>query len=141
MALTEQTLSVDFWTDVRTLLVAQNLKVTNSTTSATTAASIKSSYPDEATTRPIVIINPVSPNKTQDKFSDYNGANLINLSVECYYKNTLGTDQLRDQVTYALERNAIGGMEPNSIVSSPSFLEINGQKYHGTTVTAVYKRE
>jgi hypothetical protein len=141
MTLNEQTLSTDFWTDVRTLLVAQNLKVTNSSTSATTAASIKAAYNDQTASKPQVVINPITDSKTQDKFSDYNGANFINLIIDCYYSSSLGADQLRDQVKYALERNPIGGMEPNDINTTPGFLEVGEQKYHIATISATYKRE
>jgi len=135
------TLSTDIWTDVRTILVAAAPYVTNSSTSATTAASIVAAYNDQDVNRPTIAINPIATNESDYKFGSNEGKKFINVTIDCYYKNTLGVDQLIDQVINALKNTDIDGCEIIATATDYAFNLAADSKYHLKSVTVTYDRE
>lgn len=141
MAINDSTLSVDVWNDIRAKLVATGLYVTNSKTGTTTSASIRASYHDETATRPQVIINPINYDEANWYFGSKHGKKMINVFIECYYKNTLGIDQLSDQVLDAVKDNDISGVNLIGITTDYAFSDPNENKYQLKTITLTYDRE
>lgn len=141
MAISNSTLSVDVFSEVRALIVANAPFVTNSTTASTTAASINVAYNDKASTRPQVIINPMTKNEKKDKFGSNEGRKFINIVIECYYSNTLGIDQLADSVEYTLKHNDITGVEMVGVTSDYGFNTVAASKSQLKTLVFTYDRD
>jgi len=141
MAITDSTLYTSVFTEIRNKIVAKAPYVTNSTTGATTLASIKAVFNDETPVRPQIVIEPVSKSESSFKFSSTEGKKFINITIECYYKNTLGIDQLAEQVEEALKVNDISGIDLVGITSDYALNLDNEDKYHLKTLTASYDRE
>jgi len=138
---TDNTLSVDVFTSIRSLLVATQPFITNSTTSATTSAEIRATLNDMGAIRPQIILNPISVNESEWKFGSFQGHKLINIVIDCYAGNTLGVDQLRDQVSWLLKENPINGIELVGISDDYGASTVNDEKYHLVSITASYDRE
>ena len=141
MAITDQNLSTSVWDAVRTKLVSGNIVVTNSSTSATTAATINASYNDKAVTKPQVSLYPIDSDETFDKFSTTEGKKIINVIVDCTYKNSLGADQLYDQVCYLLKQDDVVGIDLIGLTTNFVFQDPTDAKYHIKSATFSYGRE
>lgn len=141
MVISDQNISTSVFDEIRTILVAADLKVTNSTTSAETSASIVASFNDKDPSRPQVVINPIDYDKGRFKFGDNQGGKFIRVVVECYYKNTLGIDQLSDQVDYAISEATVDGMEMVGVTTDYAFNLNNDNKYHQKSVQFTFDRE
>ena len=141
MAISDSTISVDIFTEVRNKIVAGAPYVTNSSTSATTAASINATYNDKKTTKPQIVILPVSINEDTFKFGGAEGRKAINVNLECYYTTTLGVDQLSDQIKSILKDDDIDGIELVGVVTDYSFTNPAESKFHMKTMTFTYLRE
>lgn len=140
MAISDQTLSSDIWTEIRAVLVTAAITVDSKsvTIQATNADTTDNAG---ATRKPFVIINPVNLDETKDKFNSYQGKKFINVFIDCIYKNTLYVDQIADKVTYALSTNKIAGIELIGITSDYAFTDPNQKKYHEKNLTFTYTRE
>ena len=68
MAISNDTLYTDMWTAVKDVIVAAAPTQTNSSTSATTAASVRAAYNDQATTKPQIVVYPISMDEDRYKF-------------------------------------------------------------------------
>lgn len=141
MAISDRTLTVDIWSELRTKLVALAPYITNTQTSATTAASIRAAYNDQSNTRPQIVIFPVNPNKKNDTFSQTVSSKMINVIIDCYASNTLYADQLYDQVSYELELSPIEGIELVGITTDSPFNAAADSKYHVKSLILTYDRE
>lgn len=141
MTISDSTLNVDVWNDVKSVLVAANLKVTNSSTGSTTAATIAASYNDKTPTRPTVIVMPISKSENDFKFGGTYGKRMINIGIECYASNTLGVDQLADQVEAAMIGNTWDGMSIVGVTSDVAFINPNEAKYQLKTLMYTFDRE
>jgi hypothetical protein len=75
------------------------------------------------------------------KFGGSQGKKMINVVIECYYSNTLGVDQLFDQVRAALDDNDIDGIDLVGISSDYGYNTSAEQKYHVKSGTFTYERE
>jgi len=140
MAISDQTLSSDIWTEIRTVLV--NASITVDSKSATIQATNADTTDSNGTARkPFIIITPVNLDETKDKFGSNQGKKFINVFIDCIYKNTLYVDSLADQVTYALSENNISGIELIGVTSDYAFTDPNQKKYHEKNLTFTYTRE
>jgi hypothetical protein len=137
----DSTLSTDVFTAIRNVLVASAPYITNSTTSATSAATINAVYNDKEPQRPQITINPVTFDESEWKFGSIHGHKMINVNIDCYASNTLGVDQLFDQVSASLKGTVIDGMEMVAIASDYGFSSASDAKYHVKSMTLTYDRE
>lgn len=137
----DQTLKVDIWSAVRQALVG-NVFVTNLATSSTTLASVVASYNDEYPTRPIIEVMPVRVEESIDKFNHPQGSKDIFVSINCYYKNTLGVDQMDDMITDIIKTTKIEGISLRNISSDYGIpLVPNENKFHIKAISLSYNRE
>jgi hypothetical protein len=109
MSISDSSISTDVFTSIRSILVTAAPKVTNTTTSKTKTASINPSYNEKDTTLPQIVINPAGIDEAGFRFSALEGKKFINVTVECYYTNTLGIDQLSDAVKTAVKTACFDG--------------------------------
>lgn len=141
MTISDSTLNSDIFTDVRTELVAANLAVTNETDSNTATATIGAQYKDSKTARPQVVIMPAETSESDFKFGSVYGKRFVNVTIECYYKSTLGVDQLADQVEEAIRRATFTGQELVAVSGDYAFNTVNDNKYHLKSITFTFDRE
>ncbi len=141
MAIADISINSDVWTTVRSIIVAAAPKITNTTTSKTKTAGIYASYNDKNFKMPGIVINPIDLSEADYKFGSKVGKRFINVSLECYYKNTLGTDQLADQVIHAIGDAEIDGMELVGFTSDQAFVDPNQAKFQLKTITFTFERE
>jgi len=141
MAISDSTISVDVFTEIRNKLVSTAPYVTNSSTSATYAASINAVYNDKNTTKPQIVIYPARISEDTFRFGGTEGKKAVNVNIECYYQNTLGVDQLSDQIKTALKANDIIGIDLVGIVTDYAFTNPAESKFHLKTMTFTYTRE
>lgn len=141
MTISNATIGSDVYGEIRTILTSANLIVTNSTTSATTAASINATFNDKSPSKPEVVIIPVSKDESNYKFGSVRGKMFINVGIECYYKSTLGCDQLADQVEHALSTTNINGIELIASTRDYAFNTSNQSKWQAVTLNFTYDRE
>jgi len=141
MAVTDINLSTDMYSEIRSILVSANPIVTNSSSSATTAASIYAEYNDKTMTRPQIVLHSVSPELKAWKFGDTTPSKFVTVIIDCYYTNSLGIDQLYDQVVYALENNRVDNLELVGITSDIAFNVASNNKYQMKSVILTYDRE
>ena len=137
----DSTLSTDVFTEIRNKIVAAAPYVTNSTTSSTSAASILAVHNDTKTTIPQIVINPIVYDEANWKFGGTEGKKFINVIIDCYYKNTLGIDQMSDQVLTALKVNDISGIDLVGVTGDYAFNVNNEAKFHLKSTTFTYDRE
>ena len=137
----DNALNVSVWDAVRTALTASTIFVTNSTTNVTTRASIEAKYNDKAYT-PQVIISPAEYNENNYKFGSNIGKKDINVTIECYYKDTLGIEQMADQVD-TLIKNSIStlGMDLVGVTTSYAYAGVNDTKVNLLSLTYTFNRE
>ena len=141
MAISDNTLTSDIWTEIRTLIVSANPIVTNSTTGATTLAGVKAVFNDSGAARPQIIVRPVTPSTKNHKFGETVSAKNVTVLIECYADNTLGTDQLFDQVSYLLETNPIAGIEITDLDSDYAMNIAANSQYQMKSLSLTYDRE
>jgi len=135
------TLYTDVWSSIRSALTAQSIYITNSTTSATTAASINAAFNDKNPTNPQIVIYPIMKDEDINKFSSTDGKQLINVKVECYAGNSLGVDQLSQQVETIIKATNLGDVELVALGSDNAFVDPNLAKYHYKTISFTFSRE
>ena len=141
MAINDATISSDVWTTIKNIIVAAAPKTTNGTSGATRKAGIYASYNDEKFKMPGIIIDPAEISESEYKFGSNVGKRFINITIGCYYNNTLGTDQLADQVNAALASADINGMELVGFDSTQAFVDQNQAKFQLKTITFTFERE
>jgi len=141
MTITDSTIYTSTWSDIRTKLIASAPYVTNSTTGATTAASILATYNDKLPNRPQIVIEPIVKNEDTFKFGGTEGKKFINVTIECYATNGLGVDQLAEQVEVTLKANDINGIDLVGNTSDNAINIDNEEKYQLKVLTFSYDRE
>ena len=141
MAIADISINSDVWTTVRTIIVAAAPKITNGTATSTKTAGIYASYNDKTFKMPGIVINPASISESDYKFGSNVGKRFINVDIECYYKNTLGTDQLSDQIIHAVGAADISGMELVGFSNEQAFVDPNQAKFQLKTITFTFERE
>ena len=143
MTINDQTLRQNVWSTIKDIIVDLGPYVTNTSTGATSLASVKGVYNDESTNRPIVVINPIQVTNVGKKFNDNTpGKRQINVVVDCYYNNTLGSAQLMDAVDYALTNTDIAEIEFISSTPNSDFEPVNGtNKVFASSTTYLYNKE
>ena len=141
MTINDSTIYVDIFGEIRTILVAESVQVTNSTTGATKTASVKASFSDKDLPTPLVIVNGSEKDMAQFKFGGARGKELINVTVDCYYKTTLGVAQMASQVEDAMLNASWSGMDIVGVNSTDGFLEVNSTNYHIKSITFTFNRE
>lgn len=141
MAITDSALTSSVWEAVKDELVSLAPFVTNSTTAETSAASIKAVYNDSNGSRPQIVIRPIGHQESGWKFGSYEGKKFITVDIDFYYQNTLGIEQMYDQVVAQLKTNPIDGIQLIAIASDYGFSTENSDKYHVKTLTLSYDRE
>jgi len=141
MAISDATISSDVWTTIRTIIVAAAPKITNSTTSSTKTAGVYASYNDKNFKMPGIVIDPAEISESDYKFGTNIGKRFINVTIGCYYKNTLGTDQLSDQVIHAMSQADLSGMELVGFSTDQAFVDQNQAKFQLKTITFTFDRE
>ena len=142
MTITDANIYTTVFTDVRAVIVAAAPFVTNSSTSATTAAGIEGKYNDKKTSKPQIVIEPPKKDESSGwKFGSNEGKKFINVTVECYHKGLLGTQQLAEQVEASIKANNFGGMELVGIASDQAFTDPNRSKYQMKSTTFTFDRE
>jgi hypothetical protein len=141
MAISDSSLSVDVWNEMRTCLVAAAPYITNSSTSATTAASIKATYNDETASKPLIVIEESTTSESMNKFGGTEGRKFINVTVDCYYNNSLGTAQLVDQCRNAIKAYSWPGMEVVAFAEDVAFNTSNRSKVFLKSLTVTFDRE
>ena len=141
MAVTDANIYTSVWSEVRTLLVAANLVVTNSTTSQTTLASVNASFNDKNLSKPQVVIQPIDKDEAAFKFGSYEGKKMINVFVDCYASQSQQIDSLAEQVESYLKLNIINGVELVGITCNNGVSINNDSKYFLKSITLSYDRE
>jgi hypothetical protein len=142
MAINDSTISQDVFDSIRSKVVAASPYVVGATTTTTIAASVLAAYNDKTPARPQIVINPALIDEDEWKFGGLQGKKVINVVVECYYANTLGIDQLWDQVRVALVANDIEGIDLISVTSDYGFASNPADaKFHVKSGTFTYERE
>jgi len=142
MTINNATLSVDVFNALRTVLTTPATPfITNSTTNATTLSSVNAAYNDKTPTRPQIIINPITFDEAQYKFGSSIGKKIISVTVDCYASNTLGTDQLGDQVYNRITSTDFDGMSIVGVTSEQAFTNPNTTKYQLKSYTFTFDRE
>lgn len=141
MSISDEKIYTSLWSEVRTLLVAKAPFITNSTTTSTTAAVIAAQYNDKEVKRPQVCILPVDKDESNWKFGSDQGKKMLNIIVECWAFNSLGIDQLGEQVEDALKVNEIPGVSLIAVTSSNALNTQPDSKYYLKTITFTYDRE
>jgi hypothetical protein len=141
MTILDTTLDTSIWSDVRTLIVAAALAITNSTTGVVTSASVNGSYNDKSPTRPQIIINPVIIDRQNDKFGSINNKMIINLVIDCYAQDTLGMDQLAVGIQNTLFTNTLDGLDLIGMTQDVAFSSPGDQKYNLKSLVFSYQRE
>lgn len=135
----DSTLSVDVWNAIKNVLVAASLQVTDGT--SVISASVRSAYNDETPVRPQIVISPIKYDESGWKFGSSEGHKLININIDCYYKKTLGVDQLFDGVASILKATEIQGVELVGITSDYTFSQGGENKFHLKNGVFTYDRE
>ena len=145
MSINDDTLSVDVFDTIRSVLVSASPVVTNTTTSNTKTASVLAQYNDKSPSAPQIIIIPADVSEDTFKFGGKQGKKFINVGIECYYTNSLGVNQLADQVKVAIkdacEDGTIIGMDLVGLTENMAFVNPNEAKYHLKTLTITFDRE
>lgn len=141
MTISDTSLDTSIWSDVRTLVVAAALAVTNSTTGTIKTASINGLYNDKEPQRPQVVIHPIMIDRDNDKFGSTNNKMMINVVIDCYAENTLGIDQLSVGVQEVLCPNTLDGLDLMSMSQDVAFSNQADQKYLLKTLVFNYQRE
>jgi hypothetical protein len=141
MTISDATISSDVWNTIKAIIVAAAPKITNSKTSTTKTAGIYASYNDKSFKMPGIVIDPAEISESDYKFGTNIGKRFINIVIGCYYKNTLGTDQLSDQVNAALANASISGMEMVGFDSTQAFVDPNQAKFQLKTIVFTFERE
>jgi hypothetical protein len=137
----DKTLKVDIWSAIRSALVGK-VYVSNLATTTTTGASIVATYNDDYPTKPIVEIMPLRVEELFDEFNNIQGNKDIAVTINCYYKNSLGVDQMDDQITDILKTTKIDGISLRSIYSDYGIpLTPNDNKYHIKSLSISYNRK
>mgnify|MGYP007100043643 CR=1 FL=1 len=138
----DQTLSSDVWTSVKTLLVAANLATTSGTTPTVVSSPvIAATYNDKTVQRGLVVVSPASVSESEYKFGSTRGHKFINMTIECYGPSTLAVDQLQDQVVHTLSENEISGLQLVGYTSDYSYGGVGDNKFHVKAITFNYDRE
>ena len=136
MTISNSTLYTDLWTEVRTVLVAASL------TAESTAASVSASYNDKKQTTPQVIIEQIEKSEgPRYKFGSNEGKKTVNVTITAYYKNTLGVDQLKQQIEVAMKANEFDDLILIGMSVDNAFINPNEAKYHSSSLTFTYDRE
>jgi hypothetical protein len=141
MSISDSSLNVDVFNVVRTTIVGAKPIVTNSSTSATELASVRAAYNDTQPDKAQIIINPLSKDESSWKFGSSEGKKIINVTVDCFYRNTLGIDQLCDQVEYAIKTADISGIALIGVTTDYAFNMANDAKFHMKSITFSFDRE
>jgi hypothetical protein len=142
MAISDTSLSVDVFNTVRSVLLNASITVTNGTaTTDTSSAGLYASFNDKNASRPQVIINPIMVDEDSYKFGSTRGKKFINITIDCFYKNTLGIDQMHDQVVNALSSTSIDGIDLVGVTTDVDFDSPGDQKYHRKSGTFTFTRE
>ena len=141
MAIANNTLSQNVWTDVKAELVAASLETTNPSTSSTTSANITGSYNDKSGAKPQVVISPILMTESDFKFGGTAGKKFINVVIDIYSNKPIYIDQLADQVKAALADNDISGIDLVNVAEDYAFSSPGEQKYHLKSLTFTYVRE
>ena len=135
----DSSIATDVWSEIRSILVSSNLQVT--TNDGVKDASIEASYNDKNTSKPQVIIYPISHDESEWKFGSFEGKKLINVQLEIYHNTTRGIDQLEGQVLEPIKNTEIPGIELVGITTDYAFTNPMLTKYHLKTITLTYDRE
>ena len=148
MAISDDTLSSDVFTTIRAVIVASAPKITytdKASASKTKTASVYAQYNDKTPTSPQIIIIPADVSEDSWRFGGTEGKKLINVGIECYYKTTLGIDQLADTIEAAIktavENSTITGMDLVGVSENYAFVDPSQMKFHLKTLTFTFDRE
>ena len=136
MVINNSTFYTDLYSAVRTLLVGASLTAESKT------AEILASYNDKKTTSPQVIIKPLDKSEgPRYKFGSNEGRKVVNVTLTVYYKNTLGVDELKEQIEAAMKANEFDELMLVGINVDNAFVNPNQAKYHSSSITFTYDRE
>jgi hypothetical protein len=138
--ITDGNLNVSLFNTIRTAIVSYEPKVTESTNKYK-KASIKAAYDDSKVTTPQVILTPLNITESDYKFGSQEGRKVINVIIECYYTNTLGIDQLSDDVTAAIKGINFGVLDLIGMSSDYAFVNPNEAKFHLKTLVFTFLKE
>jgi len=141
MTVSDSTVYIDIFTDIRSILVSANLATTNSSTGATSTATIAADYNDKAPNKTQVIINGADKDMSRFKFGKARGREFINVTIDCYDPKTLGVAQLASQVEEAILSASWPGMSIVAVSSNQGFLTVNDTRYHIKSLTFTFDRE
>jgi hypothetical protein len=139
MTINNNTLKSDVFDAIRGLLANADLAVTDG--GNIRKASVLASFNDKSPSKPMVVINPASVGEDTWKFGGTEGKKSINVSIEAWYGNTLGVDQLDDQICTLLKQDNIPGISLIGINSDYAFNAPGNQKWHLKTISVGYDRE
>lgn len=134
MAINNQTISSDMFTDIRSRLVSESITISGS------SVSIKAQYNDETDNLPVIVIVPIGINEIMDVFDDTEGTKTIPVTIEVYASNTAKLDNISDQVRYALKQNDISGINLVEINEDYAFTNPNESKFHLKTLVFNYEK-
>lgn len=141
MSISDATVSVDVFNEVRTALVSASIKITEETGGATKTASVVSAFPNDRKSVPLILITPITKSENEFKFGKTTGRQFINVTVDCYYITTRGIEQMSDQVETAIKATTFSGMELVGITSDTGFSDQNSGQYYVKSLTFTFDRE
>jgi hypothetical protein len=140
MSISDATISVDVFNEIRASLVASAIKITEEG-GATKTATVTSAYANDRKTIPQIVINPIAKTEEQYKFGKTTGRQFINVTVDCYYVTTRGVEQLSDAVETAIKATTFSGMELVGITTDFGFVDPNFGQYQIKSHTFTFDRE
>jgi len=144
MSISDATLRTDVWTTIRSILVGK-IKVTNTTTSATKTASVLATYNDKRPSLPQVVMPPIELSKNEFKFGENQGKRFINITIYCYYEDSVGVDQMANIVDStiidAIEDKTLNDIEMVALSEDSAFMDPNQSKYQLKTMVYTFLKE
>jgi hypothetical protein len=144
MSISDNTLSVDIFTTIRTVLVDADIVITKDD-SSTKSASIKPAYVNDRAAMPLIVVNPIAKTEDTFKFGSNQGKKSIAVTVDCYYITTRGIEQMSDQVEAAIKTAVSDGtiteMDLVEITSDYGFVDPNNGTYYIKSLTFIFDRE
>ena len=142
MAISNDTLDSDVFSEIRTILVAAAPSIIDSLATPTVvSAAINATFNDKQITTPQVVINPIELDESMFKFGSVQGRKIVNAEIECYARISDYIDQLAGQVRRVMLNNTLSGMDIIGITSDSGVTEANDAKWQRKSLVFSYMRE
>ena len=131
MAIADATLRNDVFKSLRDYIVANK----------TSSANVNVEYNQKTPNKLQIVIQPITPSETFNKFGGTEGRKDINVTIYLYASTGKGLAQLTDEVSVLLKNNAIDGIDLISIDEDIATSLFNDNTYFSSTLSVLYRRE